>query len=267
MTIFQAIILGLIQGLTEFLPISSSGHLIFLPLLFGWEDQGVAFDIMVHLGTLIAVVVYFRKKVVQLFLSLFSKDTVTKKERFLAWAVIASIIPAGIVGSMLETNSRSALIVGWSFIIWGLVLGLADWYAKRQEKRGTVGVTINQMSFKQVAFMSLAQAIALIPGTSRSGITMSAGLFGGVSKTAAAEFSFLMSIPIIFLAALVKIKELLTVGVGDLSVAVLGIGAITAAISGFFAISLLLKIIQTRGFLPFAVYRVIMGIVILLVLV
>ncbi|MBP9761183.1 MAG: undecaprenyl-diphosphate phosphatase, partial [Candidatus Magasanikbacteria bacterium] len=164
MTIFQAIILGLIQGLTEFLPISSSGHLIFLPLLFGWEDQGVAFDIMVHLGTLIAVVVYFRKKVVQLFLSLFSKDTVKKKDRFLAWAVIASIIPAGIVGSMLETNSRSALIVGWSFILWGVVLGLADWHAKRQEKKGIQTSDLNHLSLKQVIFMSLAQAMALIPG-------------------------------------------------------------------------------------------------------
>ncbi|MBP9760845.1 MAG: undecaprenyl-diphosphatase, partial [Candidatus Magasanikbacteria bacterium] len=145
--------------------------------------------------------------------------------------------------------------------------GLADWHAKRQEKKGIQTSDLNHLSLKQVIFMSLAQAMALIPGTSRSGITISAGLFGGVSKTAAAEFSFLMSIPIIFLAALVKIKELLTVGVGELSFSVLAVGAITAAISGFFAISLLLKVIQTRGFLPFAVYRVIMGIIILVVLV
>ncbi len=267
MSILQAIILGLIQGITEFLPVSSSGHLIFFPQLFGWSDQGIAFDVMVHVGTLFAVVVYFRKKIWQIGKSFFSSKSGQTKERFLAWAIILSIIPAGLVGYMLDTNSRSAAVVGWSLIMWGIVLGIADWYAKNKQKQGNSGVSLNHVHWKQVVMMSVAQAIALIPGTSRSGITISAGLFAGVSKTAAAEFSFLMSIPIIFLAGALKAKELITVGIGDTSVLVLGIGALSAALSGFVAIAFMLKLLQTRGFLPFAIYRVIIGTIILLVLV
>lgn len=263
MSIIQAIVLGIIQGLTEFLPVSSSGHLIFLPKLFGWADQGIAFDVMVHLGSLLAVVIYFRKKIWQLFQSLFSKETIHKQERTLAWFVIMSIIPAGAVGYFLESNSRSAFVVGMSLILWGIVLGFADWYQKKRIEQGKMQTDLNHLRFWQIAVVAVAQAVALIPGTSRSGITITAGLFSGLSKKAAAEFSFLMSIPIIFLAGMVKVIELYQVGIEDVSVAALAVGALSAAVSGFFAIYALLRFIQKHSFLPFVLYRVIMGLLIL----
>ena len=264
MTMFQAIFLGVIQGITEFLPVSSSGHLIFLPTLFGWQDQGIAFDVMVHLGSLVAVVVYFRKKIWQLMQAFFSTDKSKKSDRLLSWFIIISIIPAGVIGLLLKSNSRSALVVGISLIFWGLVLGAADLYAKKRKK---TGADINNLKLWQIICISFAQAIALIPGTSRSGITMTAGLFSGLTKKAAAEFSFLMSVPIIAAAGILKTKEFIEVGFGDITFGVLFIGCISAAISGWFAIAGLMKIIQKWSFMPFVVYRVIIGVIILVTLI
>lgn len=267
MSIIQAITLGIIQGLTEFLPVSSSGHLIFIPVLFGWQDQGIAFDVVVHLGSLLAVVVYFRKKLGQLIRAFFSRNTAYASDRRLAWFVGLSIIPAGAVGYFLETNSRSALVVGISFIVWGIMLGIADWYQKQRVKTGKKETDVNHLSKKQVLLIAVAQAIALIPGTSRSGITMTAGLGSGLSKKAAAEFSFLMSVPIIFLAGMMKVLEFVEQGSAGVSAGALSAGFIAAGLSGFLAITGLMKLIQSRGFLPFVVYRVIIGALILIFLV
>lgn len=267
MTILQAIILGIIQGITEFLPVSSSGHLIFLPTLFGWEDQGIAFDVFVHLGSLVAVVFYFREKLWQLIRSFFTIFTKTPSVDYrLAWFIVLSIIPAGVVGLLLKTNTRSALVVGINLIFWGVVLGLADWYQKHREKQGKIGVDVNNMKLWQVAVIAIAQAIALVPGTSRSGITMTAGLFSKLSRKAAAEFSFLMSVPIITLAGLLKIVELVQTGLGDLQISALLVGFISAACSGFLAIAGLMKLIQKSGFMPFVWYRIIIGILVLAVI-
>ena len=271
MSLIQAIVLGIVQGITEFLPVSSSGHLIFIPQIFGWPDQGIAFDVFVHLGTLFAVAIYFRKRIwtlIRSFLpssvlsSSIAANTEARQDRKLALWIVLSIIPAAVIGLLFEQVSRSAEVVAWSLIIWGILLGLADW---AQSKR-TKTTPFHKLKVSQVILISLAQAIALIPGTSRSGITMTAGLFSGLSKKAAAEFSFLMSLPVIGAAGLLKLLELISSSEAILWTPLL-VGGLTAAISGFFAISFLMKLVEKRGFLPFALYRVIVGVIILLVVV
>lgn len=252
MTYFQAIVLGLIQGLTEFLPVSSSGHLIFVPKLLGWADQGVGFDLFLHLGTLVAVVWFFRQRLLVFIKAVFSRKPELVLERKLAWAIALSTIPAAVVGVLLETNDRNALVVGANLIGWGLVLGAADWYSRRRAR-----VEITQ-PIKNIVIMGLAQTLALIPGTSRSGITMTAGLFSGLTRAQAAEISFLMSVPITALAGADALVKTLSAGVGD-SLGALLVGFAAAAVSGIVAIKFLLKIIQRWSFMPFVVYRIIVG--------
>jgi undecaprenyl-diphosphatase len=267
MDIIQALVLGVIQGITEFLPISSSGHLVFVPKIFGWADQGLGFDVIVHLGSLVAVVIYFRKKIWQMFQAFFSSKEELKTDRKLAWLIILSIIPAGVIGllfnDVIETNLRSTEVIAFGLIFWGVILWLADKYSQKNLNTKKLEHT----TWKQSLFIGCVQAVALIPGTSRSGITMTAGLFSKFDKKSAAEFSFLMSVPIIFLAGMKKTLELFTTGLGDLSSLVLGVGFVSAAISGFVAISGLMKIIQKYSFKPFVIYRIVVGVLILVFLV
>lgn len=262
MTFIQAIVLGLVQGLTEFLPVSSSGHLIFFPHLFGWTDQGVLFDLILHMGTLGAVVLFYRHKLLSLAQAAFSCQKENESERRLAWYIALSVFPAGIAGYLIETNDRSATIVGISLIVWGVVLYVADRYAQRRA-RTVVPTELTHVSWKDIATMSIAQAVALIPGTSRSGITMSAGLFRGLSKTAVADISFLMSVPVLTIAGAVKILEAVSLGTVDIPIMMLVTGFLTSFTSGMFAISFLLKIIKKFDFTPFVVYRIIVGVLIL----
>ncbi|PLX28675.1 undecaprenyl-diphosphatase [Candidatus Parcubacteria bacterium] len=270
MSIIQAIVLGVIQGVTEFLPISSSGHLVFIPKLFGWVDQGLAFDTIMHLGTLLAVVVYFRKKIWSILRAVFLyRRTEMKQDRKLGWLLILSIIPAGVVGLLfdnwIETNLRSTSVIAFGLIFWGIMLFFADRYSRKNivERRKNLDST----DWKQTLFIGCAQAIALIPGTSRSGITMTAGLFSKFDKKSAAEFSFLMSIPVIALAGLLQVLELAQNGLGNVAMLPLIIGFISAVVSGFFAITGLMKIIQKWSFAPFVVYRVVIGVLILVYLI
>ena len=270
MSIFHALTLGIIQGLTEFLPVSSSGHLIFLPKLFGWADQGLSFDVVVHLGTLVAVIFYFRKKLWKLFLAFFNyrKDVSVevKSDKRLAWLIAFSIIPAGLVGfffsDLIENTFRSSSFMAFNLIFWGVVLFLADRFSKRQKSLKT----LENISWKNNFFIACAQALALIPGTSRSGITMTAGLFSKLDKNSAAEYSFLMSVPIIFLAGVDSLYKLVKNGLGDLNIAILFTGFLFSMISGFLAISLFLQIIRKWSFTPFVVYRVLIGLLILFLL-
>lgn len=273
MTIFQAAALGIIQGIGEFLPISSSGHLIFLPKFFGWEDQGLTFDMIAHLGTLLAVIIYFRERLSLLLKSVFTKDKKLQLERRLIWLIGLSTIPAAIVGfflgDIIENEFRSPYIIGVGLIVWGIVLGLADRFSQKVSARKrdvSEKALLKDMSWWQVASMGSAQALALIPGTSRSGITMTAGLFSGLSRKAASEFSFLMSIPIIFLAAGSKVVAVVQDGGSGIDPVVLAVGFLSAAISGFFAIAGLMKIIQKWSFMPFVAYRILVGALILLLL-
>ena len=189
MTIWQAAILGIIQGITEFLPISSSGHLIFLPRFFGWPDQGLDFDAVLHLGTLLAVVIYFRSQLKKMWRAWWSNQENGHQDRKLVWGLLVAVIPAAIVGFLLggvfERLFRSPVAIAVSLAVFGVVLGLADWLGKKKYGVGRVGIF-------RALYIGLAQVLALIPGVSRSGITMTAGLTLGLKREAAAEFSFLL---------------------------------------------------------------------------
>ncbi len=266
MSFLHTFSLSVIQGITEFVPISSSGHLILLPELLGWQDQGLAFDVVVHLGTLFAILVFFWRKLWSIITSFFERNPneKAKRNRKLGVMILVSIIPAGLVGflfeNMIETTLRSAFVVATSLIFWGIILGLADRYGDSLDSEEKEG--LEEISWGQVIFISIAQAIALIPGTSRSGITMTAGLFSNLKRTTAAEFSFLMGIPIIGLAGVLKLWEFYNSGLNGLSVETLTLGFVISAVSGVLAIWGLLKIIKKWSYLPFAFYRVIVGILI-----
>lgn len=257
MELFQIVILSLIQGITEFLPISSSGHLLLPKELLGWPEQGLAFDVAVHVGTLAAVVFYFRRDIAEITTAWFG--SVLKKQHTdnsrLAWFIIVATIPAGIFGllmnDIIEMHLRSMLVIALTTIIFGLALGWAD------AIEGDGGKELATMTLKIALIIGFAQALALIPGTSRSGITITAALFCGLTREASARFSFLLSIPIIVLSGGYKGLELL----GSLNVAWfdLFLGAVFSGVSAFFCIHYFLKFIQKIGVMPFVVYRLILG--------
>lgn len=257
MSTLEVIILSIIQGITEFLPISSSAHLILPSAIFGWEDQGIAFDVAVHVGTLLAVMLYFRQDIANLTVgwikSLGGQHSTDSK---LAWWVILATIPAGLAGllaaDLIETFLRSPWVLAITTIIFGLLLWLADATAKQQ-------VSMEQMNWRQALIIGLAQAVALIPGTSRSGITMTAAMLLGLDKVSAARFSFLLSIPIIVLSGGYQASKLLSEPTQyDISGILLGMGL--SFISALICIHFFLKIISRMGMLPFVIYRLLLGI-------
>ena len=263
MSTVEVIILAIIQGLTEFLPISSSAHLILPSAMLGWQDQGLAFDVAVHVGTLLAVMLYFRRDIGQLTVgwvqSLAGKHSTDSK---LAWWVILATIPAGLAGllaaDLIETFLRSPYVIAITTIVFGLALWLADVTAKQQQ-------TMAQMGWKQALLIGVAQALALIPGTSRSGITMTAALMLGLDRVSAARFSFLLSIPIIVLSGGYQASKLIAEPTHyDMHGIILG--AVLSFVSAFICIHLFLKVIERMGMLPFVIYRLLLGVVLLLVL-
>lgn len=249
--------LALIQGLTEFLPVSSSAHLILVPRLLAWPDQGLAFDVAVHLGTLIAVVAYFRRDIIVLFLAWLTSITqrVMSPEARLAWGVILGTIPAGLVGlafkDVIETHLRSPLVIAATTIIFGLLLWLAD-------KRSRLERSEYTLNWQDFLVIGGAQAMALIPGTSRSGITITAALLLGLTREAAARFSFLLSIPIIVLSGLGVTKDLIT-STNPVDWTTLGLGTFLAALSAFVCIHFFLAFINKVGMTPFVIYRLLLG--------
>ena len=263
MDFIHVLILALVQGLTEFLPISSSAHLILVPVLAGWKDQGLAFDVAVHVGTLSAVVIFFRHQLIRMSIDWFNslRERKAVGESTLAWAVIIGTVPAGLAGILLndyvDTVLRSPLVLAISTIIFGLLL----WYA---DQKGRQVRTENTLSLSDILFIGFAQAIALIPGTSRSGITITAGLLLGLTREAAARFSFLLSIPIIMAGGLLKTKELVeTAGTVDWQAITLGV--VISGLTAFLCIHYFLKIINTIGMTPFVIYRLILGGILLLI--
>ncbi len=269
MDIIQAIILGVIQGLTEFLPVSSSAHLVFITDILGLQ-QNVAFDTLLHLGTLVAVVGYFWRDIIELITSFISsimdifrgkfKEGLKEKPfKKLTWLLVVGTIPAGLMGILLqkqfEALFNSVIYVGFFLIITGLLL----WGAERV-KPGEKDV--EDISFKNALVIGIAQGIAIAPGISRSGATISAGLFSGLNRELAARFSFLLSIPAILGAALVQAKDITSF---DASTAVLIAGFLSALIFGYLAIKLLLKIIKERTLMIFAYYCWIVGIAVIII--
>jgi undecaprenyl-diphosphatase len=259
MDIIQAIALAILQGLTEFLPISSSAHLMLLPILLGWEDQGLAFDVAVHVGTLTAVVIYYRQDLINIIGS-WSGSLIGRgknEDSKLAWYVIIGTIPVGLVGISLpdsvENALRSPLVVAAATLVFGLLLWVA-------EKRATE--TRDSITLLDAVIIGLFQAIALIPGTSRSGITITAGLFTGLKRDQAARFSFLLSIPVITLAGLLKSWELYQT-TDPVPWSFMAIGACLSALVAYLSIRWFLKFLNKVGMLPFVYYRFALGLYLL----
>ena len=261
MPIEQIVVLALIQGITEFLPISSSGHLILVPLVTGWTDQGVMTDVMVHMGSFVAVVVYFWRDILRLITGFFrllgGRGNQWGK---LALYIVIATVPAVIMGEILDkTGFMDAVrsmpqIVAWNAIIFGILLYLCDRF-------GLWVKTIEDMTLSQALIIGTAQALAIIPGTSRSGITMTAGRALGFERPEAARFSFLLGIPAIAGAGALKIGE-----AAERGEHISGDQLVTAALTFLVAlatIAVLMRIVKYVSFLPFAIYRVLLGIVLL----
>ncbi len=251
----QVFVLAVLQGLVEFLPISSSGHLIIVPALLGWRDQGLGFDIAVHVGTLAAVVIYFRREIVDLGLALFDPD---RREFKLAWSLIVATLPlllAGLLfGDYVARALRSPAVIAGTTAGFGVVLWLADRYGRQRRDE-------YDLDWVQTLLIGLSQALALVPGTSRSGITMTMGLALGLTRTAAARFSFLLAVPAIAAAGTWDVAQFLSAP----TAVPWGTLAVAAAISGvtaFLVIEAFLRLIERMGMLVFAVYRVLLAAVI-----
>ncbi len=257
----QLTILSLVQGITEFLPVSSSAHLILVPYFWGWPDQGLAFDVAVHLGTLLAVVLYFRQQLKSMFFSCLSAVAAKRlnQEGRLAGFVLLATFPVIVVGGVfhdeIASRLRSPLVIAITTIIFGLAL----LWANRTRPDALDEYQINV----KIAFMiGLAQVLALIPGTSRSGITMTAAILLGMSQTAAARFSFLLAIPVILGSALFEIINLVQQP-EVIEWRVLLTGVLLSGVSAMLCIHLFLRLIERVGFTPFVVYRLMLGVVLL----
>ena len=265
MDALHAIVLALVQGLTEFLPVSSSAHLILLPRLLGWTDQGLAFDVAVHIGTLTAVIAYFRHDVMNL-LSAWAKSCVSWQldaDARLAWLVVLGTIPVAVAGLLLhdfiEGALRSPVVIAIATIGFGVILGLSDVRGRKIRTETSLRVT-------DVLWIGLAQALALIPGTSRSGITMTAALALGLTRSAAARFSFLLSVPVILMAGGYESLQLLQqaepVAWGSIV-----LGTVVAGVSAYLSIHFFMQLIEKVGMLPFVIYRLLLGVLLLLLFV
>lgn len=251
------------QGLLEFLPISSSAHLILVPAVLGWQDQGLAFDVAVHVGTLLAVVIYFRRELASIlrgwFKSLATRREVTQNA-VLGWGMIIGTVPVGVAGLLakdwVETLLRSPLVIAAATIVFGGLLWLAQ--VLGSQRRG-----LDRLTWQDALVIGLFQAVALIPGTSRSGITLTGGLLLGLERAAAARFSFLLSIPVIFLAGGIKAMDLLQAETADWYALALGIAV--SGISAYGCIGWFLRFLERVGTLPFVLYRLVLGAVLLYV--
>ncbi|RDV84222.1 undecaprenyl-diphosphatase UppP [Ammonifex thiophilus] len=250
MGIVEAIVLGVVQGLGEFLPISSSAHLVLVPWLFSWPDPGLTFDVALHLGTLIAVVAYFWRDWLELIQKGFRQAS--SREGRLFWYLVLATIPGGLAGLALEhqaeTVFRTPWLVGLMLILMGLLLYLADHKGRKQ-------INLWGIRWQEALLIGLAQAFAIIPGVSRSGVTIAAARALGINREAATRFSFLLSTPIILGAGVLKLKDL---SPGDLNLFFFS-GVAAAAITGFAAIAFLLRFVTTHNFNIFVWYRFLLG--------
>lgn len=251
MSFLQAIIYGIVQGLGEFLPISSTAHIILLPWLFGWNDPGLAFDIALHLGTLVAVVAFFWRDWIKLIKAGLTDAKSTDGKLF--WYLVLACVPGGILGVLfeeqVETVLRSPLIIGVMLILMGIVLYLADKWSRST-------VELKDIGLKRSFLIGVSQAIAMIPGVSRSGITMATGRMLELNREDAARFTFLLSTPFIFASGVYKAKDLISVQV-ELVPFITAI--VTAGIVGALSIKFVLDYLKKKGFGIFFAYRLILG--------
>jgi undecaprenyl-diphosphatase len=254
-TYLQSAVLGVVQGVTEFLPISSSGHLILVPFFVGWPDQGLAFDAAIHLGTLAALLVYFRADLVA-----FLRGTNVRLLLLLAGATVPAGLAGLFFGQAIETRLREPRIVALSLIAWAVVMWLAD---RRAAQNPRPIRSAESVGWGPGLTVGAAQAVALIPGTSRSGITITAGLLTGMDRVTAARFAFLLSIPVTAAAGAAKALSLLRRGLEPALVGPLAVGVITSFLAGLAAVAFLVAFLGRRSLLPFVVYRVALGVLLL----
>jgi undecaprenyl-diphosphatase len=269
-TVFQALVMGIVQGLTEFLPISSSGHHIIVPYLFGWDDafiNSLAFSVMLHLGTLVALLVYFRADWLRLvpagFAAIRDRSFRGDPDRILAWLLVAATIPAAIAGflfnDIIETQIRQVGLVAVMLVVGAAIMWTADHLGRRTKDVGDV-------TFPVAIGIGAAQALALVPGISRSGISISAGRFAGLDRPAAARFAFLMATPITLGAIVFEARKLIT---GESGVAVevlpLIVGLVASLVSGFLAIHFMLRYLRTRSLDIFVWYRLVLAAIVIVI--
>lgn len=263
-TWYEAIVYGIVQGLTEFLPISSSGHLLLVPAFFGWEDPGALFTAIIQLGTMLAVVLYFWRDLIAVITtwvrSWYTPSLRSELNARMGWYLVIGTIPIVIFGfifrNQIETAARSLYIVGTMLIVFGLILGAIDW-ASRKER------VVESVKRNDAIAVGIAQALALIPGVSRSGATISAGLLMGLTREAAARFSFLLSIPAIVLSGLYGLYGELGSSSGGVGLMPLIIATVVSFIVGYAAIAFLLRWLARHSLYVFVVYRVILGVLVL----
>ena len=258
----QAIVLGTVQGLTEFLPISSTAHLRIVPAFLGWDDPGAAFTAVTQLGTMTAVLIYFWRDILRILSAWLRglRDPILRREldSRLGWYILLGTIPIGLAGivfsDQIENNARSLYLIGTTMIVMGVLLLLAD-RSSRQAR------DVDDLNKKDAAVIGVAQACALIPGVSRSGATLTAGLFLGLTRYAAARYSFLLSVPAVVLSGLYELKDI--GGEGSVGVAPTAVATVCAFIAGYAAIAFLLRYLATHTTGIFVAYRVTVGVLVL----
>lgn len=261
MDFIQIIVLGIIQGLTEFLPVSSSAHLVLVSIVMGWKDQGLLMDVAAHAGSLLAVLIYFRKELKQMMHALMNPALQENAETLhLMKSIVVATLPIVVVGllfaDVIETYLRSAYVIAATTILFALLLAYADRVHKSQRNE-------YQLGWKGILFIGFAQVFALIPGTSRSGVTMTAGLMMGLSKVAAARFSFLLSIPTILAAISYKSMQLYSTQLNIDYPATFGVFVISGVVA-YLCIEAFVRFVNIVGMMPFVIYRLILGALLLL---
>lgn len=275
MPIWEAILLGVVQGLTEFLPISSTAHLVFVRQLLGHDNPKDAFTTVIQLGTLVAVLGYFHKDIRTLVGAVVadgrSRRFASSPESRMAWLIVLGTVPVIVVGGLfnrqLKDNFYRLEVMAWVAIVFALLMAASELWAARRRRVGQAELSEEQVGWKQTLWIGLWQALALMPGASRSGTTITAGLFAGLSRSTAARFSFLLSLPSIFAAGMKDLydeRETL-LGSADQAVPLL-VGLVVSAIVGYLAIAWLLRFLQHRSMVVFVVYRLILGVTILALL-
>ena len=251
----QILVLAGIQGLTEFLPVSSSAHLILVPVLTGWSDQGLAFDVAVHVGSLAAVSIYFRNDFAAMLREGLRRPFGAGGHAHVGWLVVVASVPVGAAGLVVDAglseSLRDPLVIAAATIGFGLLLLIA-------ERAGTKSRQLESIGLRDAIVIGCAQALALVPGTSRSGITMTAGLLLGLTPTASARFSFLLSVPVILMAGGYKALQL-AAGATDAQWSALAAGAVVAAVCAYACIHAFLRFVDRIGFAPFVAYRLVLG--------
>lgn len=262
MELMQTIVLSLVQGISEFLPISSSAHLILVPKLTDWEDQGLAFDVVVHLGTLTAVIFYYRQIISRLLMDFYYSvvKTTTVGESKLAWGILLGTIPVGIFGLLFKeyiaSDLRSVSVITYTTLLFGALLGIAIIVNNHKKSIREI------LTWADIGFIGLMQAVALIPGVSRSGITITAGLLIGLSKKATTQFAFLLSIPVITLSAMLILIDLYQQHQA-IEWGMLLLGFVLSALSAYVTITLFIRALDTMSMMPFVIYRLILGVFLL----